>query len=119
MLAICDGICLAFFTIAGMQKILTLGHSPQLALLMGVMTGVAGGILRDVLYNEVPLIFHKEIYATAALLGGGMFLGLQAVGLEAELAAIIGMITILMLRLAGIFNGLSLPAFLFSKDSLD
>lgn len=101
-----------------MQKTLSLGHSPQIALLMGVMTGVAGGILRDVLCNEIPLIFHKEIYGAVAIPGGSLYLGLQTIGMGAELAAILGMVTILMLRLAGIFIGLSLPAF-FSQDPPD
>jgi uncharacterized membrane protein YeiH len=116
LLEICDAIGLAFFTMAGMQKTLALGHSPEIALLMGLITGVAGGILRDVVCNEIPLIFHKEIYATAAITGGGLFLGLQKIGIESELAAIIGMFTILILRLAGVFTGLSLPAFLFSGN---
>ena len=116
MLEVCDAIGLAFFTIAGMQKAQTLGHSPEISLLMGLMTGVAGGILRDIVCNEIPLIFHKEIYATAAIVGGGLFLAFQYVGFGAEISMIVGMLTILTLRLTGIFMGLSMPAFLFSDD---
>lgn len=116
MLEVCDAIGLAFFTIAGMQKAQALGHSPEISLLMGLMTGVAGGILRDIVCNEIPLIFHKEIYATAAIVGGGLFLAFQYVGFGAEISMIVGMLTILTLRLTGIFMGLSMPAFLFSDD---
>ena len=83
---------------------------------MGLMTGVAGGILRDIVCNEIPLIFHKEIYATAAIVGGALFLAFQYVGFGAEISMIVGMLTILTLRLTGIFMGLSMPAFLFSDD---
>jgi uncharacterized membrane protein YeiH len=116
MLEVCDAIGLAFFTIAGIQKAQALGYSADISLLMGLMTGVAGGILRDIVCNEIPLIFHKEIYALAAISGGMLFLMLQHVGIEAGISMIIGMLTILALRLTGIFTGLSLPAFLFSED---
>lgn len=116
MLEICDAIGLAFFTLAGMQKALGLGHSPEIALLMGLMTGVAGGIIRDVICNEIPLIFHKEIYATAAIAGGSLYLLLIHFHIDDTLASISGMALILVLRLTGIFLGLSLPAFLFSED---
>jgi uncharacterized membrane protein YeiH len=116
LLEVCDAIGLAFFTIAGMQKAQMLGHSPEISLLMGVMTGVAGGILRDTLCNEIPLIFHKEIYALAAITGGALFLLIQYFGVGSEISMIIGMLTILTLRLTGIFMGLSMPAFLFSED---
>ncbi|WP_250654811.1 trimeric intracellular cation channel family protein [Alkalimarinus coralli] len=119
MLEVCDAIGLAFFTIAGMQKAQALGYSPEIALLMGLMTGVAGGILRDIVCNEIPLIFHKEIYATAAIAGGIQFLVFQTIGFDAEVSMVVGMVTILALRLTGIFMGLSMPAFLFSDDRQD
>ncbi len=116
MLEVCDAIGLAFFTISGIQKAQSLGYSPEIMLLMGLMTGVAGGIMRDVVCNEIPLIFHKEIYALAAIAGGASFLVLQHFGFSSEVSMIIGMFTILTLRLTGIFMGLALPAFLFSED---
>ncbi|WP_020410367.1 trimeric intracellular cation channel family protein [Hahella ganghwensis] len=115
-LEVCDAIGLAFFTLAGTQKALALGHSAEICLLMGLMTGVAGGVLRDIICNEIPLIFHKEIYATAAIAGCLVFLGLHGLGIEDQQAAICSMVTTLGFRLAGIFFGISLPAFLFSED---
>lgn len=117
MLEVSDAIGLAFFTLAGMQKAQGLGHSGEIVLLMGVMTGVAGGILRDVLCNEIPLIFHREIYATAAIGGGALFLLLQDLGVEGGLALLLGMAAVLGLRLTGIYFGLSLPALLRSQPS--
>ncbi|MFT7185266.1 MAG: putative membrane protein YeiH [Pseudohongiellaceae bacterium] len=116
MLEVCDAIGLAFFTISGMQKAQALGYSPEIMLLMGLMTGVAGGIMRDIVCNEIPLIFHKEIYATAAIVGGLLFIVLQYFNIDAEISMILGMLTILILRLTGIFMGISMPAFLFSDD---
>ena len=114
-LEVCDAIGLAFFTLAGLQKAQSLGHSADIALLMGLMTGVAGGILRDVLCNEIPLIFQREIYATAAITGGALFLVLQGLGVAGTVALFLAMATILVLRLTGVFLGLSLPRFLLSK----
>jgi len=116
MLEVCDAIGLAFFTIAGIQKAQALGHSAEICLLMGLMTGVAGGVIRDVVCNEIPLIFHREIYALAAIAGGTLYLALSHMGFSVELSMLFGIITALSLRLTGIFMGLSLPAFLFSED---
>ena len=114
-LEVCDAIGLAFFAIGGVQKSLGLGHPPEIALLMGVMTGVAGGILRDVVCNEVPLIFQREIYATAVLAGGALYIWLLTF-LPPEGAIFPAMLTILLLRLGAIFFGLTLPSFLFSRS---
>jgi uncharacterized membrane protein YeiH len=73
-----DTIGLGFFAIYGLQKSLLLGHFPVVALFLGVITATFGGVLRDVLCNEIPLIFRKEIYASAALAGGLFFLMLNA-----------------------------------------
>ncbi|MCL4158365.1 UNVERIFIED_CONTAM: hypothetical protein GTU68_017856, partial [Idotea baltica] len=68
-----DTIGIGLFTILGLQKTLELGLSPVVALLMGTVSAVFGGVVRDTLCNEVPLIFRKEIYATACLAGGLLY----------------------------------------------
>jgi len=65
-----DTIGIGLFTILGIQKTLAIGLAPVIAIIMGVVTAVFGGILRDILTNRDPLIFRKEIYATACLIGG-------------------------------------------------
>lgn len=65
-----DTIGLALFTVVGFQKTLTAGYPFYAAILMGMMTGAAGGVLRDILINEEPLIFRRDIYAMACLAGG-------------------------------------------------
>ncbi len=69
-----DTIGIGLFTILGLQKTLSIGLSPAIAVLMGVVSATFGGVIRDVLSNEVPLIFRKEIYASACLVGGVMYL---------------------------------------------
>ena len=78
-----DTIGIALFTLLGLQKTLALGLSPVIAILMGVVSAVFGGVLRDVLSNVEPLIFRKEIYATACLAGGVLFVGLRALEVPA------------------------------------
>ena len=65
-----DTLGLALFTIAGIQKTLIAGFPFWVAIIMGCITGAAGGVLRDVFVNEVPLVFRKEIYAIACIIGG-------------------------------------------------
>lgn len=69
-----DSFGLGLFTIIGIQKGLNAGLHPLICLTLGTITGVVGGILRDILLNRIPLIFRQEIYATACILGGGIFL---------------------------------------------
>ena len=68
-----DTLGLALFTVAGLQKTLDCGHAFWVAIIMGTITGSAGGVIRDVLLNNVPVIFHKEIYATACVAGGLLY----------------------------------------------
>lgn len=107
-----DAIGLALFTVAGTQIALEL-HAPWLAAsLLGVITGVVGGVLRDVLCNDVPLIFVRgELYASAAWAGALALIGLQAAGLSAVAAAWSAMAVILALRLAAIAFRITLPIY--------
>jgi uncharacterized membrane protein YeiH len=110
-LLIADALGLALFAVLGTQKSLVLGSPLPVAIVMGTITGVAGGMIRDVLCNVIPMILQKEIYALAAMLGGGLFVIFQLLGWpdnEASIAAIFGA---LLLRLAAIYWRVSLPAF--------
>jgi uncharacterized membrane protein YeiH len=81
------------------------------------MTGVAGGVLRDVLLGEIPLIFRPgRLYATVAIVGAGLYLLLAGRGVARETAALAGMGTIAGLRLAAIFWGLELPVVRVPED---
>lgn len=69
-----DSFGLGLFTIIGIQKGMNAGLHPLICLTLGTITGVVGGVLRDILLNRIPLIFRQEIYATACIVGGGIFL---------------------------------------------
>jgi uncharacterized membrane protein YeiH len=107
-----DAIGLALFTAIGTEAALQ-WHTPWLAAsLLGVITGVFGGVLRDVLCNEVPLVMRAgELYATAAWLGALLLIGLQEAGVERVWAGGVAMAAILLLRLAAIHYHLTLPSF--------
>ena len=105
----CDALGLALFSVTGAKLALTAGAAPVVACAMGVVTATFGGIIRDVLSAEVPLILRREIYATASLLGAAVFVTLQALALPVELALAGGFIAAFALRGLAIVNGWSLP----------
>jgi uncharacterized membrane protein YeiH len=111
-LAVADAFGLGFFAISGAQIAEGIGLPAISIVVMGVMTGVAGGALRDVLTTEIPLIFRRgELYATAAITGVSTYLLLVAATVPRPAAALAGMVTIMALRLASIFWKLKLPIF--------
>jgi uncharacterized membrane protein YeiH len=112
-LLLADACALALFAIVGTRKGLSLGFSPAVCVLLGVATSVVGGILRDVLTGQVPLVFQPEIrlYATAALGGSATHVLLQRLGASDVASGLVGGAVVLGLRLAGIRWGLVLPHF--------
>jgi uncharacterized membrane protein YeiH len=107
-----DALGLALFGIAGARIALGLGHDGVIAVVMGVITGSFGGLLRDVLCNDIPMIFRQgQFYATAIILGCSLYVLLIGLGLETNLAAGAGMLAILGLRIAAIVWNLRLPVF--------
>lgn len=108
-LFIFDTIGIALFTIIGMEKALLFGLNPFMAGMMGMISAVVGGITRDVLCREIPLIFRKEIYATACLLGAVIFyLGIE-LNLPENLNYLITTAVIITIRTVSVKWGLSLP----------
>jgi uncharacterized membrane protein YeiH len=110
-LLIADAFGLALFAVLGTEKALSLGVPIPVAIVMGTITGVAGGMIRDVLCNVIPMILRQEIYATAAILGGSLFALFQFLGLPENIALISAILGALLLRLAAIYWRVSLPAF--------
>jgi uncharacterized membrane protein YeiH len=110
-LAVLDALGLAFFTISGAQIAEGLEHKGVVVVVMGTLTGVAGGVLRDVLTGEIPLILRKgQIYATAAIAGIVLYVLLQG-GLDRNVAALAGMACIAAIRLGAIAWNWTLPVF--------
>jgi uncharacterized membrane protein YeiH len=110
-LLIFDALGLAVFTIIGMFNSLSVISSEIIAGLMGIMTGVVGGILRDTLSAEVPLILRREIYATACLCGVIAYLVLTYAGVQKSFCVVFSCMIIFLLRVAAIHWNFSLPVF--------
>ena len=110
-LLIADAFGLALFTVSGAQIAEQAGLPWLSVILMGAITGAAGGVIRDVLCAEVPLILRRDIYATAAIAGGSLYVVLQALGVGAVTATLAGMAMIVALRFSAIIWGLQLPVF--------
>src|SRR6218665_134029 len=107
-----DTVGIAMFTIVGTEKALSLGVHPVIAAIMGMFSAVMGGVIRDVLTNEIPIIFKKEIYATACLMGAIRYLTLEYVGLERNINFLISALLIMSIRLVAVKLNLSLPKFI-------
>jgi uncharacterized membrane protein YeiH len=111
-LAIADAFGMALFTVSGAQIAESYGHAGLIVVLMGALTGVAGGAVRDVLLAEIPMVLRsRELYATAAIAGATVYLLLAKVGLAAPLPSLAGMAAAVALRFASIYGGLRLPSF--------
>lgn len=109
VLYVFDALGLAVFTVIGCQKAAVL-HVPYIiVVVMGIMTGVAGGVIRDILCGEIPLVLRKEIYATASLAGGVAFVILYHYGVTGGVAALVAASVTLVIRLVAIRYHLSLP----------
>ncbi|MGK0412887.1 MAG: putative membrane protein YeiH [Polaribacter sp.] len=110
-----DTVGLSVFTLLGLQKGLSYDLHPVIALIMGIISAVFGGVLRDVLTNKVPLIFEKEIYASACLAGGIIYLVLGFFEAPKDLNFIISASVIVIIRLVAVKFKLELPKI---KDDL-
>ncbi len=106
-----DALGLALFTVVGTQVALDSGAPWFVATFLGVVTGVFGGVLRDILCNEVPLVFAGELYATASWAGALVYIGLLRGGVTGMLASLLALAAIFLTRLAAIHWHLTLPSF--------
>jgi uncharacterized membrane protein YeiH len=113
-----DTVGISVFTLLGLQKGLLFNLHPIIALIMGMISAVFGGVLRDVLTNKIPLIFEKEIYASACLAGGISYLSLNYFNLPKDVNFAISASVIVIIRLIAVKFHLQLPKIkddLFSK----
>lgn len=113
-----DTIGLALYTVVGVEKGIEAGFSPVICIVLGTMTASFGGVLRDILSNKIPIIFRKEIYATASILGGVTYFILTKTPLSNGYIVIISMVSIMIIRLLAIYFDLSLPN-VYTKSELE
>jgi uncharacterized membrane protein YeiH len=104
-----DTLGIAFFTVLGVEKSLSLGFRPEIAAIMGMFSAVMGGVIRDTLVNEIPILFRKEIYASACLAGAILYLVLNYFGLQRDINLLISISVIISIRLIAVRYKLSLP----------
>jgi uncharacterized membrane protein YeiH len=110
LLYLADTGGLALFTVGGTQAALALGTAWHAAIIMGMLSGCAGGILRDVLCGEAPYILRREVYATAALAGAGLYILLLRLGMPGQISALVAMATVAAIRLVTRWRNWHLPA---------
>ncbi len=105
-----DAVGLAVFTVSGMNTAMQQSDNVLLILVLGMSTGVGGGMLRDMMINKMPKVLRKRVYAVASLLGGGVYYGLFALGVHETIAAVSGMALIIALRVLATVYKWNLPA---------
>ncbi|SKB54735.1 trimeric intracellular cation channel family protein [Dyadobacter psychrophilus] len=106
-----DTFGIALFTIVGTEKALHLGVRPEIAVIMGVFTATMGGVIRDVMTNEIPIIYRKEVYATACFAGACSYLLLDSVGAGRNVAFISASLVIIAIRILAVRYHWSVPRF--------
>ena len=106
-----DTFGIALFTIVGTEKALHLGVRPEIAAIMGVFTAIMGGVVRDMMNNEIPIIYRKEVYATACLAGAVSYLVLDRAGAERNVAFIAASLVIIAIRILAVRYEWSVPRF--------
>lgn len=106
-----DSLGLGLFTMVGILKGITFGLNPGICITLGTITGCFGGIIRDTLLNTIPLVFRREIYATACIAGGLLYFLLIYMNVESVVAKLSVVAFIFMLRIIAVKFKLSLPKF--------
>lgn len=114
-----DTVGVGIYTILGVQKSLELGVNPFAAVILGLISAVFGGVIRDTLINEIPLIFAKEIYATACIIGAVLYTSMLYFNIDANIAATLSMSIIIIIRIIAVKYKLSLPKFDFGNETID
>jgi len=104
-----DTIGIGLYTVVGVQKSLEHGVSPLAAIIMGMFSAVMGGVIRDTLINEIPLIFKKEIYATACLSGAAIFVVLKLMEVDDNINSFLSVFVIILIRVVSVKYQITLP----------
>lgn len=113
-----DSIGIALYTIVGVEKGIAAGFPPLICIALGTITACFGGVIRDILCNEIPIIFRKEIYATACIIGGSAYFLLLETPLSSNAIVIISGSIVMIIRLLAVYFDLSLPN-IYSKKELE
>ncbi|WP_207451459.1 trimeric intracellular cation channel family protein [Roseomonas marmotae] len=110
-----DAMGLVAFSLIGCSVALTMDYPTIVVIMSGMITGICGGILRDVLCNQAPVVFRRELYASVSLAVCALFLSLRALGIDADLNTAVSFTAGLMLRLLAIWREWKLPTFSYGQ----
>ncbi len=111
-----DTIGIALYTIVGVEKGIAAGFHPTICIALGTITACFGGVLRDILCNEIPIIFRKEIYATACILGASAYFLLHYSPIPEDFIVVISGSIVIIVRLLAVYFKLSLPSIYTNKE---
>jgi uncharacterized membrane protein YeiH len=111
-----DGLGLVVFTVIGCNIARETGHSASVAIIAGMITGCAGGVMRDVLCNDVPLLFSSELYATVSIVTGVIYYVALLLHLPPDLAVLIALLVGFPLRMLAIVYKVGMPKFIYDRD---
>lgn len=111
-----DAIGLVVFTVIGCNVAMEMGLPVIVVIVAGMITGCLGGVLRDILCSEIPLLFRSELYASVSVVVGGLYVGGLALGLPHEATMFIAMALGLMLRLAALRYNWNMPKFVYTQE---
>jgi uncharacterized membrane protein YeiH len=112
-----DAVGLGAFSASGASLAYSVSHNPLLVTLVGAIAAVGGGVVRDLLANEIPMVLTKEFYATAAIIGSLTYFMLRLIGLGDSTSALLSMITTVALRFAAVRLGWELPRRVISESA--
>ncbi|MRI00339.1 trimeric intracellular cation channel family protein [Kriegella sp. EG-1] len=104
-----DTIGIGLYTLVGIEKGLSIGLNPLVCIALGTMTASFGGVIRDILCNEIPVVFRKEIYATACILGGSSYFLLKELPINNTYAYIAAIIIVIVIRILAVVFKIALP----------
>lgn len=105
-----DTIGIGLYTVIGIEKALVAGLSPSICIALGTMTACFGGVLRDILCSEIPVVFHKEIYATACIIGGVLYFILLGFSVPENLIFISSGLLVMLIRVLAVYFDIQLPS---------
>tara|TARA_B100000809_G_scaffold234105_1_gene251314 strand:- start:210 stop:824 length:615 start_codon:yes stop_codon:yes gene_type:complete len=111
-----DTIGIGLYTVVGIEKGLNAGLHPIICIALGTMTACFGGVIRDILCNEIPVIFRKEVYATACIVGGLTYFVLRKFMADTNLIFVIAIVVVIVIRLIAVKFKISLPS-LYKKET--
>ncbi|SFU45555.1 Uncharacterized membrane protein YeiH [Pustulibacterium marinum] len=114
-LVLFDTIGIGFYTIAGIEKSLLVNLDPVICVAIGTISACFGGVIRDILCRRIPVIFKKEVYATACILGGVSFFALRMVAPESKWLSIVPILVVILVRIAAVRYKLTLPSLYKQK----